>query len=170
MAVLPTSSVTHRYDDPSRVADRTRSHVRARMRVLCGIALVAYSASYPLLAVALWRGAHDGEWVLASVLVALGIITSFIGWALLSSIGEPLERSAPSNGGSRPVDATVYVALYNRAGAIVVLLESYAVAAMSQGWPMPQTFSGWFALVWIPLLAAFLVPVERSSLHGDARE
>jgi hypothetical protein len=130
-----------------------------------------YSASYPLLGVALWRGAHDGEWVLASVLVALGILTSFIGWALLSSIGEPPERSAPrSSSGGRPVDATVYVALYNRAGAIVVLLESYAVAATSQGWPMPQTFIGWFALVWIPLLAAFLVPVERSSPRGDARE
>jgi hypothetical protein len=140
------------------------------MRIRCGIALMVYSASYPLLGVALWRGAREGEWVLASVLVALGVISSFIGWALLSSIGEPRERGAASGSGSRPVDATVYVALYNRAGAIVVLLESYAVAATSQGWPMPRTFIGWFALVWIPLLVAFFIPVERSPARGDAGE
>jgi hypothetical protein len=172
MAVLRTSSVANRYDDASRVVDgaRTRSRARARMRARCAVALMVYSASYPLLGVALWIGARDGRWVIASILVALGVITSFIGWGLLSSIGEPRERSAPNGGASRPVDATVYIALYNRAGAIVVLFESYTVAATSQGWPTPQTISGWFALVWIPLLAAFFIPVERSSNSGDARE
>jgi hypothetical protein len=172
MAVLRSSSVTNRYDEASSVVDRarTRSHVRARMRVRCGIALAVYSGSYPLLGAALWRGARDGAWEIASILVAMGVIASFVGWGLLSSIREPRERNATNGSGGRPVDATVYIALYNRVGAIVILLESYTVAATSQGWPMPQTFAGWFALVWIPLLVAFLVPVERSSSRGDARE
>lgn len=172
MAVHRISSVTPRYDDSSRVIDRARlrSRVRARMRVRCGIALMVYSASYPLLGVALWRGARDGQWVIASILVAMGVISSFVGWGLLSSIEEPRARHSPKGSGCRPVDVTVYIALYNRIGAIVVLLESYTVAATSQGWPMPQTFSGWFALVWIPLFAAIVIPVERATSRGDAGE
>jgi hypothetical protein len=172
MAVLPTPAVTDRHAEASRVLDQAhpRSHLRARMRARCGIALMVYSASYPLLAIALWIGARDGEWAIASILVALGVITSFIGWGMLNSIGGPRDGSTPNGNAGRPVDATVYVALYNRAGAIVVLLESYTVAAMSQGWPTPQTFTGWFALVWIPLLVAFFVPVERSAGRSDAWE
>jgi hypothetical protein len=172
MAVVRSSPVTNRYDDTSRAVDAasTRSHARARVRVRCGIALLIYSASYPLLGVALWRGARDGDWVIASLLVAMGVITSFVGWGLLSAIGEPRVRDELDSSDCRPVDVTVYVALYNRAGAIVILLVSYTVAATSQGWPMPQTFTGWFALVWIPLLAAFFVPVEHSSSRGDAGE
>jgi hypothetical protein len=172
MAVLRSSSVADRYDDTSGVVDRARprSHVRARMRIRCAIALAIYSASYPLLGAALWRGARNGEWEVASILVAFGVIASFVGWGLLSTIREPPERQKQDDGVNRPVDATVYVALYNRAGAIVVLLESYTVAATSQGWPTPQTFTGWFALVWIPLLVAFFIPVAHSSSRGDARE
>ena len=48
-----------------------------------------------------------------------------------------------------------YLALYNRAGAIVVLLGSYAVAATLSGMASPETFVGWFALVWIPLFVCF---------------
>jgi hypothetical protein len=172
MALLRTPSGTHRYDELSHVADRIGAHAneQVRLRIRYAIALLSYSASYPLLGIALWRGAHDGEWVLASILVGLGVLTSFVGWGLLSDIGEPRERSTQSSSGSRRVDVTLYIALYNRVGAIVVLLESYTVAATSQGWPIPQTFTGWFALVWIPLFTAFVVPVERSSTRGDVRE
>ena len=165
MSVARTSSTAHQYDELSRVADRARvqSRMQSRQRIRYAIALLAYSASYPLLGVALWRGARNGEWTFASILVALGVIASFIGWGLLSAIGEPRKRSAKIISEYRPVDVTVYVALYNRVGAVVVLLESYTVAATSLGWPMPQSFTGWFALVWIPLFTAFVVPIARTS-------
>jgi hypothetical protein len=126
-----------------------------------------YCASYPLLGFALWTGARDGEWVGAGILVAFGVFLSFIGWGMLSSIGEPRERTSPGRR-RRALDVSVFLALYNRVGAIVVLFESYTVAATSQGWPAPQTIAGWFALVWIPLLAAFCFPVNRSSVRSDA--
>jgi hypothetical protein len=137
------------------------------MRLRCGTALLVYSTSYPLLAFALWTGAQDGAWTRASIFVAIGVLMSFVGWGLLSSIGEPNERSAPDGRGNGAFDVTVYLALYNRAGAIVVLLESYAVAASSQGWPAPHTFTGWFAVAWIPLLAAFCVPIKRSVVRDE---
>jgi len=171
MALIPTPTGTHRYDELSHVADRIGAHARehVRLRIRYAIALLSYSASYPLLGIALWRGAHDGEWTLASILVAIGVLTSFVGWGLLSDIDEPREHGVRGSGG-RPIDVTLYIALYNRVGAILVLLESYTVAATSQGWPIPQTFTGWFALVWIPLFTAFVVPVERASTRGDVEE
>jgi hypothetical protein len=165
MAVLRVPSFTHRYDEHPVVTER--AHPSTRVRIRCAIALLVYSTSYPLLGFALWIGARDGEWVRTSFLVALGVFMSLLGWGLLSSIGEPKVRSAPGGRWNRPVDVTVFLALYNRAGAIVVLVESYAVAAMSQDWPHPQTFVGWFALVFIPLLAAFCTPIKRSTVRDD---
>jgi hypothetical protein len=95
---------------------------------------------------------------------------SFAGWALLSSIDDTNERSARGDPGTVAFDVTVFLALYNRAGAIVVLLESYSVAALSQDWPTPHTFNGWFALVWIPLLMAFCVPIKRTSARDDPKD
>jgi hypothetical protein len=141
-----------------------------RSRFQCGVALFVYSTTYPLLAYALWTGARDGAWARASIFVALGVFMSFAGWGLLSSVDVPKERSARGGPAGAAFDVTVFLALYNRAGAIVVLLESYSVAASSQGWPTPHTFNGWFALTWIPLLAAFCVPIKRSAVRDDSKD
>jgi hypothetical protein len=168
MAVLPIPAVNHRYEERSLEAARARARMRTRLQ--CGIALMVYSTTYPLLAFALWTGARDGAWAKASVFVALGVLMSFVGWGMLSSIGEPNERSTNGASGHAAFDVTVFLALYNRAGAIVILLESYSVAASSQGWPTPHTFNGWFALVWIPLLIAFCIPIKRSTVRDASKD
>lgn len=168
MGVPQVPSISHRYEDRSLVTDRARARTRSKIR--CATALLVYSTSYPLLGFALWTGARDGGWLRASIFVALGVFMSLLGWWLLSSIGQPTERSTARENGNGPIDVTVFLALYNRTGAIVVLLESYTVAAISQGWPTPHTFIGWFALAWIPLLAAFCVPIKRFSIGGDVNE
>jgi hypothetical protein len=122
---------------------------------------------YPLLAAALWTGAWNGDWLRASVLVTVGVLMSFVGWALLCLLDD---QRAPATARRRPGHlhgATTYLALYNRAGAIVVLLGSYAVVARSQGWPAPQTFLGWFALLWVPLFVSFAIPVDHGSPPMD---
>ena len=150
---------------PDLVSSRTRNASRVRN----GFAMLVYSAGYPLLAVALWIGARDGDWFRASVLVALGVFMSFVGWALLNVAGDAHSDGAAER--ERQHQAlSVYLALYNRAGAIIVLLGSYAIAAKAQGWPTPQTFIGWFALVWVPLFASFAIPVERNSRSTDPVE
>jgi len=167
MDVLPVPAVSHRYEERSLEAARARARMRSRLQ--CSAALLVYSTTYPLLAFALWTGARDGAWGRASIFVALGLFMSFAGWALLSSIGDTKERSARGDPGAVAFDVTVFLALYNRAGAIVVLLESYSVAALSQDWPTPHTFNGWFALVWIPLLMAFCVPIKRTTVCDDPK-
>ncbi|MDQ2767101.1 MAG: hypothetical protein M3Y30_08075 [Gemmatimonadota bacterium] len=131
---------------------------------------MTYTSTYPLLAFALWTGARDGAWPRASIFVALGVLMSFAGWGLLSSVNVPTAQTARDGPGKAAFDVTVFLALYNRAGAIVILLESYSVAASSQGWPTPHTFNGWFALTWIPLLAAFCVPIKRSTVRDNAKD
>ena len=168
MGVLPVPAIGHRYEERSLEAGRARARMRSRLQ--CGVALLVYSTTYPLLAFALWTGARDGAWARASIFVALGVFMSFAGWALLGSIGESTERSARAGPGNASFNVTVFLALYNRAGAIVILLESYSVAASSQGWPTPHTFNSWFALVWIPLLIAFCVPIKRTSVRDFPKE
>jgi hypothetical protein len=150
---------------PAGVPIGIQTGTRNAGRVRNGIAMLVYSAGYPLLAAALWTGARNGDWFRASLLVALGVFTSFVGWALLHVAGDA-HRGAAERGRQHQASC-VYLALYNRAGAIIVLLGSYAIAATAQGWPTPQTFIGWFALVWIPLFASFAIPVERSSRSVD---
>jgi len=96
---------------------------------------------------------------------------TFIGWTFLC----PADKQHDDADVRRerelePASSRVYVALYNRAGAIVILLGSYAVAARTQGWPTPETFVGWFALVWVPLFVSFAIPVESSSPPSDSEE
>jgi hypothetical protein len=145
----------------------TRPVVSRRMRMRQGFATLVYSTGYPMLALALWIGAKDGNWGRASLLVALGVIMSFIGWALLS-----IYRDASSGGASsvyKRGDAvtSVFLVHYNRAGALVVLLGSYAVAAISHGWPVPQSFLGWFFLISIPLFVSLAIPVQRTTRRRD---
>ncbi|HSU93480.1 MAG TPA: hypothetical protein VLI43_07200 [Gemmatimonadaceae bacterium] len=129
--------------------------------------MLVYSTGYPMLALALWIGAQDGNWGRASVLVALGVIMSFIGWALLS-IQRGESAGGASSGYKRGEAVTsVFLVLYNRAGALVVLLGSYAVAAISHGWPIPQSFMGRFFLVSIPLFVLLAIPVESVTRRKD---
>jgi hypothetical protein len=93
---------------------------------------------------------------------------SFVGWALLCVASDLSAHDAAAPERERPHrGAGVYLALYNRAGAIVVLLGSYAVAANSQGWPAPQSFIGWFAVLWVPLFVSFTIPVNRNARSSD---
>jgi hypothetical protein len=178
MAVLRTPAVTDVYGNPIPVLDpalehaRLRAEIRAHTRWLVrrGIAQLVYSTGYPLLALALWIGARDGNWTRASVLVALGVLMSFIGWGLLSATGTVRDGAATVEGERGTVGSNVFLALYNRAGAIVVLIGSYAVTASTQGWPMPQSFVGWFALVWVPLFVSFAIPVECATRKRDVDE
>lgn len=149
-----------------RVA-RARAAVSLRARLRRGFAMLVYSTGYPMLALALWIGARDGNWVRASVLVALGVIMSFIGWALLS-----IYREGPAGGASPRYKrgeavTSVFLVLYNRAGALVVIIGSYAVAAASNGWPMPRSFMGWFFLVSIPLFVSLALPIESERRRKD---
>jgi len=183
MAVLRTPDATRAYGDRSPVHARARSGARSRapigahtrMRVRRVLALFVYSMSYPLLAVALWTGARDREWVVSSALVALGVLTSFLGWGMLHAAypertaGASAERERLPRAG-RPAGMTTFLALYHRIGAIVVLLVSYAVNARLQGWPAPESFIGWFALVWVPLFIAVAFPVACVPRSNDPRE
>jgi hypothetical protein len=153
--------------DDTRVGAPAHAHTSTRSRVRGGIALLVYSTGYPLLALALWIGARDGSWTRAGILVALGVFVSFLGWAVLGMVGQSDDGEAAMRRDVRPFASCLYLALYNRAGAIVVLLGSYAVVARSQGWPAPETFVGWFALVWLPLFVSFAIPVRDSSRSGD---
>jgi ABC-type Na+ efflux pump permease subunit len=156
---------TFAYTAPPAARPRTVVSVRARLRR--GMAMLVYSTGYPMLALALWIGAEDGKWERASLLVALGVIMSFIGWALLSINREgSADRTSPSHKRGETV-TSVFLVLYNRAGALVVLLGSYAVAAMSHGWPIPQSFMGRFLLVSIPLFVLFAIPVENATPRKD---
>jgi hypothetical protein len=174
MAVLRTPNETPAYVDPVRVLDGARAsapgraHARAARRARSWFAMVVYSTGYPLLALALWFGAHNGEWTKASTFVALGVIMSFIGWAMLSVAERMNDGESHDEREQQPVPVSVYVTLYNRAGAIVILLGSYAVAASTLGWPVPQTFVGWFVLVWVPLFITFAIPIECSSRSSDS--
>jgi hypothetical protein len=171
MAVLRTSDAAATYAEGSRVLDGVPNGVPTGTRSgrpnRNAIALLVYSTGYPLLASALWSGARNGDWVRASLLVALGVAMSFVGWALLCLTGDAKAGATTRERDRQPHGAGTYLALYNRAGAIVVLLASYAVAARSQGWPTPQTFIGWFVLVWIPLFVSFAIPVDRSSRSSN---
>jgi hypothetical protein len=149
-----------------RVA-RARNTVSLRMRLRLGFAMLVYSTGYPMLALALWIGAKDGNWVRASLLVALGVIMSFIGWALLSIYRDESAGGAASGYKRGESVRSVFLVLYNRAGALVVLIGSYAVAATSHGWPIPQSFMGWFFLVSIPLFVSLAIPVESATRRKD---
>jgi MFS family permease len=176
MAMLRTPGVTEAYGKPSpdlgrsTVSTPVRTHPIARRRIRNAIAIFVYSMGYPLLALAIWTGVRQESWTSASVLVALGVCMSFLGWALIAASGA-VGTDEASRESERLSQATgVYLALYNRAGAIVVLLGSYALAARTQGWPVPQTFIGWFALVWVPLFVSFAIPVDCSSRSPDAND
>ncbi len=144
-------------------------HLAAQRHARRTLALIVYCTGYPLLAFALWLGARNGSWSRASAFVALGVFASFVGWILIGSSEAASEERA--NGAVHsPSSLGVFLSLYNRAGAIVTLLGSYAVSARAQGWPTPDTFIGWFALVWIPLFAAFAVPVDRASNRFEVSE
>jgi hypothetical protein len=158
---------TARMLDDTRVGARAHGSAAGRHRVRGVIALLVYSTGYPLLALALWTGARDGSWTRASMLVALGVFVSFLGWALLATVDQPDDSEVAAQRESRRFASPLYLALYNRAGAIVVLLGSYAVVARSQGWPTPESFVGWFALVWLPLFVSFAIPVQGASRLGD---
>lgn len=147
--------------------DRARAAVPVRARLRRGFAMLVYSTGYPMLALALWIGARDGNWGRASVLVALGVIMSFIGWALLSIYRDGSADGASSRYKGGEAVTNVFLVLYNRAGAIVVLLGSYAVAASSNGWPMPRSFMGWFFLVSIPLFVSLAIPVDGATRRKD---
>jgi len=156
---------TFPYTAPRVARARTVVPIRARLRR--GFAMLVYSTGYPMLALALWIGAQDGDWGRASVLVALGVIMSFIGWALLSIYRkESADGASPGYRGGEAV-TSVFLVLYNRAGAIVVLISSYAVAAISHGWPIPQSFMGRFLLVSIPLFLSLAIPVESATRRKD---
>jgi hypothetical protein len=146
---------------------RARAELSLRSRLWRGMTTLVYSTGYPMLALALWIGARDGNWVRASVIVALGVVMSFIGWALLS-IHRERSADGASPGYKRGEAVTsVFLVLYNRAGALVVLLGSYAVAAKSHGWPVPQSSMGWFFLVSIPLFISLAIPVESANRRKD---
>ena len=171
MAVLRTPITADAYADSLRARDGVPNGVptgtRKNSRVRSALAMLVYSAGYPLLAAALWMGARNGNWFRASVFVALGVFMSFVGWALLGA-ASTAHSDEPAGGREGDQGASVYLALYNRAGALIVLLGSYAIAATAQGWPTPRTFIGWFALVWVPLFVSFAIPVNCSSGPGDA--
>lgn len=171
MAVLRTPDATHAYGPSSRPLDRARSRapIGAHTRTLArrGVALLVYSTGYPLLAIALWTGARNGDWAIASAFVVLGVITSFLGWGLLHAVCGERTGGTASQQDVFPAAVTVFLAVYNRIGAIVVLLGSYAVNATLQGWPAPETFLGWFALVWLPLFIAVAFPVTCASPQSD---
>ena len=153
------------YTAPPVARARATPSLRARLRR--GMATLVYSTGYPMLAVALWIGARDGNWVRASVIVALGIIMSFIGWALLGIYREEsADGTVPTYGRGEAV-TSVFLVLYNRAGALVVLLGSYAVAATAHGCPVPQSFMGWFFLISIPLFVSLAIPVEGATRGKD---
>jgi hypothetical protein len=130
--------------------------------------MLMYSTSYPLLGLALWTGTQNGAWAAATALVALGVIASFVGWGLLSAPDGGSASGSPSRSGITPARVATFLALYNRTGVIVILLGSYTIAAGTQGWPLPQSFTGWFALVWVPLFVAFALPVGRAPPPRDA--
>jgi hypothetical protein len=130
--------------------------------------MLIYSTSYPLLGLALWTGTRNGAWAFATALVALGVLASFVGWGLLSAPDSGSDGESPSHTGVKSAGVSTFLALYNRTGAIVILLGSYTIAASNQGWPLPQSFTGWFALVWVPLFVAFALPVERAPPPRDA--
>lgn len=155
--------------DPSLEPGPVRAHLH--LRVHRGIAVFAYSAAYPLLGIALWLGASQGRWVGATFLVALSVVTSFLGWALLAYSDADPCRTGSSDEESEGSSAGVFVALYGRTGAIVIVLASYTVAATTHGWPIPHTVLGWFALAWLPLFVAFTLPVRSAmpSRHADQR-
>jgi hypothetical protein len=160
MTGLRTGEIdTISYTPPS--VDRRRAAVPLRARLRRGFAMLVYSTGYPMLAVALWIGARDGSWARASLLVALGVIMSFIGWALLSIYRDRIEGGSSPHYKRGEAVTSVFLVLYNRAGALVVLLGSYGLAAASNGWPIPRSFMGWFFLVSIPLFVALAIPVER---------
>jgi hypothetical protein len=154
------------YTAPPVAPPRAVVPLRARLRL--GMAMLVYSTGYPMLALALWIGAQDGNWVRASVLVALGVIMSFIGWAFLSIYRDGNADRASSRYNRGEAVTSVFLVLYNRAGALVVLLGSYAVAASSHGWPIPQSFMGWFFLVSIPLFVSLAIPVESARRRPDS--
>ena len=171
MAVLRTPDSVATYATASRVLDgvpdRVPNGTPKSSRVRKRVAMLVYSMGYPLLAAALWTGAWNGDWLRASLLVTVGVLMSFIGWALLCLIGDSQATATTRERDRHLHGATTYLALYNRAGAIVVLLGSYAVVARSQGWPAPQTFLGWFALLWVPLFVSFAIPVDHVSPPMD---
>lgn len=168
MPLLPRISDSPSYGRSSPVPDRVR--VKPQERVWWAIAMLVYSTGYPLLGLALWMGVRDGGWARASMLVALGVVTSFLGWGLLSYSDAGGESGASRAQSSRSRGTVVFLALYNRVGAIVILLASYTVTASKEGWPSPESFAGWFAVVWVPLFAAFALPVERAPPPLDANE
>jgi len=174
MAVLrtPNAAATYAQTPPvlDGVPDGVSKAARRHGRVRSGLAVLVYSTGYPLLAGALWTGARNGQWGRAGVLVMLAIVMSFAGWALLSATGGASGVQPAGESERKYEEIRTYLALYNRAGAIIVLLGSYAVAASSQGWPTPQTFIGWFALVWVPLFVSFAIPVERGIRSADMEE
>jgi hypothetical protein len=147
--------------------DRRRAALSIRERLRLGFAMLVYSTGYPMLALALWIGARDGKWGRASVLVALAVIMSFIGWALLSSYRNSGAGGASPSYKHGEAVTSVFLVLYNRAGALVVLLGSYAVAASSHGWPIPQSLVGWFFLISIPLFVSLAIPVESATSRKD---
>jgi hypothetical protein len=151
---------------PPRV-DRRRAALPLRARLRLGFAMLVYSTGYPMLALALWIGARDGNWGRASVLVALGVVMSFIGWALLSIYRDGGAGGASPSYKRGEAVTSVFLVLYNRAGALVVLFGSYAVAASSHGWPMPRSFMGWFFLISIPLFVSLAIPVESATRRKD---
>jgi hypothetical protein len=146
---------------------RARAAVSLRARLRRGFAMLVYSTGYPMLALALWIGARDGNWVRASVLVALGVIMSFIGWALLSIYREGTSGRASSGYKREEAVTSAFLVLYNRAGALVVIIGSYAVAAIPNGWPMPRSFMGWFFLVSIPLFISLAIPLASATSRKD---
>jgi hypothetical protein len=166
MTGLRTGEIdTISYTAPSVHRRRAAMPLRARLRL--GFAMLVYSTGYPMLALALWIGARDGSWGRASLLVALGVMMSFIGWALLSIYRDRFEGGASPSYKRGEAVTSVFLVFYNRAGALVVLLGSYAVAAGSNGWPMPRSFMGWFFLVSIPLFASLAIPVESAARGKD---
>ena len=171
MAVLRTPLIADAHTVPSRVSSGAPRGVTAGTRnagrVRKAFAMLVYSTGYPLLAVALWAGARNGDWFGASVLVALGVFMSFVGWALLGAMDHARASEVAGEAHEQHRASSVYLALYNRAGAIIVLLGSYAIAATAEGWPTPQTFIGWFALVWLPLFVSFAIPVACSAGSDD---
>ena len=167
MPVLRTPIETETYGDHSLRTERavTRPHDRFWR----GIGMLLYGASYPLLGLALWTGTQNGAWAAAAALVALGVLASFVGWGLLRGTDNSSEsRRSPIHSRVKSRGMSTFLALYNRTGAIVILLGSYTIAARNQGWPLPQSFTGWFALVWVPLFVAFALPVERAPPPRDA--
>jgi hypothetical protein len=147
--------------------NRRRATVPLRARLRLGFAMLVYSTGYPMLALALWIGAHDGKWARASLLVALGVIMSFIGWALLSIYRDGSAEGASPRYKRGEAVTSVFLVLYNRAGALVVLLGSYGVAATSHDWPSPHSFTGWFFLISIPLFVSLAIPVESAARRKD---